>query len=207
MTNKILIIIFSIFQLNSFGQDDKSNELLKQLSENTRSYSFMDVDFDFNFLNTSQEINENQQGNIKISNNKFRLNLNEQIIISDDSTQWIYLKESNELQIMEFDSEDEMLSPNKLFTIYENGYKSQYIELKDNDHIIDLFPLESSEFKNIQIHINKEKIQISKIILFDKNGGSFTYSITKFITNTVFDENLFKFKAEEYPDLEIIDLR
>ena len=207
MTNKILIIIFSIFQLNSFGQDDKSNELLKQLSENTRSYSFMDVDFDFNFLNTSQEINENQQGNIKISNNKFRLNLNEQIIISDDSTQWIYLKESNELQIMEFDSEDEMLSPNKLFTIYENGYKSKYIELKDNDHIIDLFPLESSEFKNIQLHINKEKIQISKIILFDKNGGSFTYYITKFITNTVFDENLFKFKAEEYPDLEIIDLR
>ena len=196
MTNKILIIIFSIFQLNSFGQDDKSNELLKQLSVNTKSYSFMDVDFDFNFLNTSQEINENQQGNIKISNNKFRLNLNEQIIISDDSTQWIYLKESNELQIMEFDSEDEMLSPNKLFTIYENGYKSQYIELKDNDHIIDLFPIESSEFKNIQLHINKEKIQISKIILFDKNGGSFTYSITKFITNTVFDENLFKFKAE-----------
>ena len=207
MTNKILIIIFSIFQLNSFGQDDKSNELLKQLSLNTKSYSYMDVDFDFNFLNTSQEINENQQGNIKISNNKFRLNLNEQIIISDDSTQWIYLKESNELQIMEFDSEDEMLSPNKLFTIYESGYKSQYIELKDNDHIIDLFPIESSEFKNIQLHINKEKIQISKIILFDKNGGSFTYSITKFITNTVFDENLFKFKAEEYPDLEIIDLR
>ena len=207
MTNKILIIIFSIFQLNSFGQDDKSNEILKQLSENTKSYSFMDVDFDFNFLNTSQEINENQQGNIKISNNKFRLNLNEQIIISDDSTQWIYLKESNELQIMEFDSEDEMLSPNKLFTIYENGYKSQYIELKDNDHIIDLFPLESSEFKNIQLHINKEKIQISKIILYDKNGGSFSYSITKFITNTDFDENLFKFNVEEYPDLEIIDLR
>ena len=207
MTNKILIIIFSIFQLNSFGQDDKSNEILKQLSLNTKSYSYMDVDFDFNFLNTSQEINENQQGNIKISNNKFRLNLNEQIIISDDSTQWIYLKESNELQIMEFDSEDEMLSPNKLFTIYENGYKSQYIELKDNDHIIDLFPIESSEFKNIQLHINKEKIQISKIILFDKNGGSFTYYITKFITNTVFDENLFKFKTEEYPDLEIIDLR
>ena len=207
MTNKILIIIFSIFQLNSFGQNDKSNELLKQLSINTKSYSFIDVDFDFNFLNTSQEINENQQGNIKISNNKFRLNLNEQIIISDDSTQWIYLKESNELQIMEFDSEDEMLSPNKLFTIYENGYKSQYIELKDNDHIIDLFPLESSEFKNIQLYINKEKIQISKIILYDKNGGSFSYSITKFITNTDFDENLFKFKVEEYPDLEIIDLR
>ena len=205
--NKILIIIFSIFQLNSFGQDEKSNEILKQLSANTKSYTFMDVDFDFNFINTTQEINENQTGNIKISNNKFRLDLNEQIVISDDSTQWIYLKESNELQIMEFDSEDEMLSPNKLFTIYENGYKNQYVELKDNNHIIDLFPVESNEFKNIQLHINKDKIQLNKIILFDKNGGSFSYTITKFITNTNFDENLFKFNTEEYPDLEIIDLR
>ena len=205
--NKILIIIFSIFQLNSFGQDDKSNEILKQLSANTKSYTFMDVDFDFNFININQEINENQKGNIKISNNKFRLDLNEQIVISDDSTQWIYLKESNELQIMEFDSEDEMLSPNKLFTIYENGYKNQYIELKENNHIIDLFPVESNEFKNIQLHINKDKIQLNKIILFDKNGGSFSYTITKFITNTNFDENIFKFNTEEYPDLEIIDLR
>ena len=205
--NKILIIIFSIFQLNSFGQDEKSNEILKQLSANTKSYTFMDVDFDFNFINTAQEINENQTGNIKISNNKFRLDLNEQIVISDDSTQWIYLKESNELQIMEFDSEDEMLSPNKLFTIYENGYKNQYVELKDNNHIIDLFPVESNEFKNIQLHINKDKIQLNKIILFDKNGGSFSYMITKFITNTNFDENIFKFNTEEYPDLEIIDLR
>ena len=205
--NKILIIIFSIFQLNSFGQDDIADEILKQLSANTKSYKFMDVDFDFNFINTAQEINENQTGNIKISNNKFRLDLNEQIVISDDSTQWIYLKESNELQIMEFDSEDEMLSPNKLFTIYENGYKNQYVELKDNNHIIDLFPLESNEFKNIQLHINKDKIQLNKIILFDKNGGSFSYIITKFITNTNFDENIFKFNTEEYPDLEIIDLR
>ena len=205
--NKILIIIFSIFQLNSFGQDDISDEILKQLSANTKSYTFMDVDFDFNFINITQEINENQKGNIKISNNKFRLDLNEQIVISDDSTQWIYLKESNELQIMEFDSEDEMLSPNKLFTIYENGYKNQYVELKDNNHIIDLFPVESNEFKNIQLHINKDKIQLNKIILFDKNGGSYSYMITKFITNTNFDENIFKFNTEEYPDLEIIDLR
>tara|TARA_B100000902_G_C27122787_1_gene819532 strand:+ start:135 stop:755 length:621 start_codon:yes stop_codon:yes gene_type:complete len=205
--NKVIIIIFSIFQLNSFGQDDKSNEILKQLSTNTKSHTFMDVDFDFNFINTNQEINENQKGNIKINNNNFRLDLNEQIVISNDSTQWIYLKESNELQIMEYDSEDEMLSPNKLFTIYENGYKNQYIELKKNNHIIDLFPIERNEFKNIQLHIDKDKIQLNKIILFDKNGGSFSYTITKFITNTNFDKNLFKFNSEEYPDLEIIDLR
>ena len=207
MKNKILIAVFLFSQLISFGQDEKAEKILKDLSANTKSYSYMDVDFDFIFINTSQDINESQKGNIKINQNKFRLDLNQQLIISDDSIQWIYLKESNELQIMEYDSQDEMISPNKLFTIYENGYKSQYIELKENNHIIDLFPIESNEFKNIQLHIDQDKIQLKKIILFDKNGGSFSYSITKFITDKEIDENAFRFNEANYPDLEIIDLR
>ena len=207
MKNKILIAVFLFSQLISFGQDEKAEKILKDLSANTKSYTYMDVDFDFNFINTSQDINESQKGNIKINQNKFRLDLNQQLIISDDSIQWIYLKESNELQIMEYDSQDDMISPNKLFTIYENGYKSQYIELKENNHIIDLFPIESNEFKNIQLHIDQDKIQLKKIILFDKNGGSFSYSITKLITDKEIDENTFRFNEANYPDLEIIDLR
>ena len=196
-----------MFQLISFGQDDKANDILKQLSENTRSYETMDVDFDFNFVNLSQDINEAQKGNIKIHKNKFRLNLNQQLIISDDSTQWIFLKESNELQIMEYDSEDDMLSPNKLFTIYEKGYKSNYVETTESNHVIDLFPIESNEFKNIQIQVDKNKIQLKKIILFDKNGGSFSYVITRFETNNDLASELFKFNVEDYNDVEIIDLR
>ena len=196
-----------MFQLISFGQDDKANDILKQLSENTRSYETMDVDFDFNFVNLSQDINEAQKGNIKIHKNKFRLNLNQQLIISDDSTQWIFLKESNELQIMEYDSEDDMLSPNKLFTIYENGYKSNYVETTESNHVIDLFPIESNEFKNIQIQVDINKIQLRKIILFDKNGGSFSYVITRFETNNDLASELFKFNVEDYNDVEIIDLR
>ena len=196
-----------MFQLISFGQDDKANDILKQLSENTRSYETMDVDFDFNFVNLSQDINEAQKGNIKIHKNKFRLNLNQQLIISDDSTQWIFLKESNELQIMEYDSEDDMLSPNKLFTIYEKGYKSNYVETTESNHVIDLFPIESNEFKNIQIQVDINKIQLKKIILFDKNGGSFSYVITRFETNNDLASELFKFNIEDYNDVEIIDLR
>ena len=108
---------------------------------------------------------------------------------------------------MEYDSQDDMISPNKLFTIYENGYKSQYIELKEKNHIIDLFPIESNEFKNIQLHIDQDKIQLKKIILFDKNGGSFSYLITKFITDKEIDKNAFRFNEANYTDLEIIDLR
>jgi len=172
--NRTLIFILLTLSIHSYAQDEKSNEILQQLSLNTQAYKNIDVDFNFKFENVTQEISENQKGNIKIVSNKFRLELNQQIIISDDTTQWIYLKESNELQIMEYDSLDDMISPNKLFTIYEEGYKESYIELKKESdltlHIIDLFPIESNAFQKIQLQINSEKIQLHNIILFDKNG-------------------------------------
>ena len=209
--SKTLIFILLTLSIHSYAQDEKSNEILQQLSINTKAYKNIDVDFDFNFENKTQKISENQKGNIKINATKFRLELNQQIIISDDTTQWIYLKESNELQIMEYDSLDDMISPNKLFTIYEEGYKNTYVELKNESgitlHIIDLFPIESNAFQKIQLQINSEKIQLHNIILFDKNGGSFTYLITKFSTDNNLDDNLFKFNSEEYPEIEIIDLR
>ena len=209
--SKTLIFILLTLSIHSYAQDEKSNEILQQLSINTKAYKNIDVDFDFNFENKTQKISENQKGNIKINATKFRLELNQQIIISDDTTQWIYLKESNELQIMEYDSLDDMISPNKLFTIYEEGYKESYIELKKESdltlHIIDLFPIESNAFQKIQLQINSEKIQLHNIILFDKNGGSFTYLITKFTTDANLDDNLFKFNPAEYPEIEIIDLR
>jgi outer membrane lipoprotein carrier protein len=209
--NRTLIFILLTLSIHSYAQDEKSNEILQQLSLNTQAYKNIDVDFNFKFENVTQEISENQKGNIKIESNKFRLELNQQIIISDDTTQWIYLKESNELQIMEYDSLDDMISPNKLFTIYEEGYKNSYVELKNESditlHIIDLFPIESNAFQKIQLQINSEKIQLHNIILFDKNGGSFTYLITKFSTDNNLDDNLFKFNSEEYPEIEIIDLR
>ena len=209
--NRTLIFILLTLSIHSYAQDEKSNEILQQLSINTQAYKNIDVDFNFKFENVTQEISENQKGNIKINGNKFRLELNQQIIISDDTTQWIYLKESNELQIMEYDSLDDMISPNKLFTIYEEGYKNSYVELKNESgitlHIIDLFPIESNAFQKIQLQINSEKIQLHNIILFDKNGGSFTYLITKLSTDNNLDDNLFKFNPAEYPEIEIIDLR
>ena len=74
-----------------------------------------------------------------------------QLIINNGSTHWVYLKEMNEVTIMNYDPEDEdALSPNKLFTIYSEDYKNSYIQTTsvngESMHIIDLFP--NIDFQN-----------------------------------------------------------
>jgi len=218
--NKLFFPLLFVIALSAGAQDSLitnkvdsvSSKILEDLSIQTKSYENIHVNFNFTFKNESQDIFEEQEGNIKIDSNRFRLEINKQIVISDGINQWIYLKEANEVQIMEYDAEDDMMSPNKLFTIYEQGYKSEYIELKEIDskkiHIIDLFSIESNAFRKIQLQIDSNTLQLFNIILYDKNGGSFTYLITDFKTNFEKNNNNdFLFNLTDYPDVEVIDLR
>ena len=208
---KKLIIIFLTTILNTMlvAQNDLAKNILDQLSLTTKSYKNITIKFNFTFINESQNIKENQNGKLILNNNNFRLEMNDQTIINNGETQWIFLNDLNEVQIMEHDPEDDTMNPNKIFSIYEEDYKYNYIELKSEDekkiHLIDLFPKKSNEFIKINIAVNADKNQLERIKIYDKNGGNYTYSITSFITNTNIEP--FIFNINEFPDIEIIDLR
>jgi outer membrane lipoprotein-sorting protein len=132
-----------------------------------------------------------------------------QTIINNGEIQWIYLTDMNEVQIMEHNPEDGMMSPNKLFTIYEKGYKYTYIgaeaEKGKRLHLIDLFPEESGSFMKVSLAIDAVKNQLYKITMHDKNGGTYTYLISSFSSNNTIKP--FTFNAADFPGVEVIDLR
>ena len=206
---KLLTTLLIALSTTLFAQDEVAKDVLDKLSATTKAYTNMTIGFDFIFENKSQSINEQQSGVLVLEGDNFRLEMNEQTIINDGESQWVYLKDINEVQIMEHDPEDDMMSPNKLFTIYEQGYKYTYGGAKAEKgkrlHSIDLFPEESGAFIKVQLLINAAKNQLHKIILFDKNSGTYTYLVTSFKSNT--DVKPFTFNATDYPGVEVIDLR
>ena len=206
---KLLTTLLIALGTTLFAQVEVAKDVLDKLSATTKAYTNMTIGFDFIFENKSQSINEHQSGVLVLEGDNFRLEMNEQTIINDGESQWVYLKDINEVQIMEHDPEDDMMSPNKLFTIYEQGYKYTYggakAEAGKRLHIIDLFPEESGAFIKVQLLINAAKNQLYKIILFDKNSGTYTYLVTSFKCNT--DVKPFTFNATDYQGVEVIDLR
>lgn len=192
-----------------FAQDQVAKDVLDRLSATTKSYKNMTVGFDFIFENKNQNINEKQKGILVLQEEMFRLEMEEQIIINDGESQWIYLADMNEVQIMEHDPEEQMMSPNKLFTIYEEGYKYIYVgaeaEKGKRLQIIDLFPEESGAFMKVTLAVDAAKNQLHKITMHDKNGGTYAYLVTNFKSNTAIAP--FIFKTVDYPGVEAIDLR
>jgi outer membrane lipoprotein-sorting protein len=206
--NKITTILLLAISSTLFAQDPVAKEALDKLRATTKSYKNMTISFDFIIENKSQNIKEIQQGILVLQEDNFRLEIEEQTIINDGESQWIYLADMNEVQIMENDPEEEM-TPNKLFTIYENGYKYTYVgansEKGKRVQLIDLLPEESGEFMKINIAIDAAKNEIYRIRMHDKNGGTYTYQVTSFKSNTTIKP--FYFDTEKHQGVDVIDLR
>jgi outer membrane lipoprotein-sorting protein len=207
--NKIFTILLIALSIALFAQDQVAKDVLDKLSATTKSYKNMTIGFDFIFENTSQNIKETQKGILILEADNFRLEMDAQTVINNGESQWVYLADMNEVQIMEHDPEDDMMSPNKLFTIYEKGYKYTYVgaeaEKGKRLQIIDLFPEESSAFMKVTLAVDAAKNQLHKITIHDKNGGTYTYLITLFSSNTTVEP--FTFNPTDYEGVEVIDLR
>ena len=207
--NKILTILLITLSYTLFSQDQVAKDVLDKLSTTTKSYKNMTIGFNFILENTSQNIKENQKGILILEDDNFRLEMDAQTIINDGESQWVYLADMNEVQIMEHDPEDDMMNLNKLFTIYEKGYKYTYVGAESEKgkrlQIIDLIPEKSGAFMKVTLAVDAAKNQLQKITIHDKNGGTYTYLITAFTSNTTVKP--FTFNAADFPGVEVIDLR
>jgi len=206
--NKITTILLLAISSTLFAQDQVAKDVLDKLSATTKSYKNITIGFDFIIENKSQNIKETQQGILVLQEDNFRLEIDAQTIINDGESQWVYLADMNEVQIMEHDPEEEM-TPNKIFNIYENGYKYTYIGASSEKgkrlQLIDLFPEVSGEFMKINIAIDAAKNEIYRIRMHDKNGGTYTYLVNSFKSNTTIKP--FYFDTEKHQGVEVIDLR
>lgn len=211
---KSLIILF-LAVATSFSalaqQDQKAKTILDKLSAKTKAYKTIKAEFQFNISNKSEGINESQTGKIQIKGDKYVLSISGQEVISNGSTIYTIIKDAEEVQINSMPDEDEedFISPNTIFTLYETGFKYKYVKEDKGMHIINLYPkdAEDKEFHRIALYINKAKNQISKVKIYGKDGSTTTYSIKAFTANSAIPDSNFSFDKSKYPKFEIVDLR
>ena len=202
---KVLLILLLLPSF-LFSQE-RANEILDKVSQKTASYSTIEAHFINTIINEKAGINESQKGVLYLQGNLYRLELEDQTIISDGESNWIHLIDEEEVQIIEVDDEEESMSPSKMFTIYQEGYKKQFVSETNSNYIIDLIPKESGSFIKIELRINKKEMRIAGFTLFDKNGGSYAYDVKLFKENQIFEKGFFQFNTSAHPNVDLIDLR
>ena len=203
---KLIIIALIALSNNILAQDQIAKKILDRLHTSMKSYKNITINFDFVIENKNQNIKDTQTGTLILEGEKFQLIMDNQTIINDGETQWVYLANMNEVQIIQHDTEDDMMNLNKLFSIYKEEYKYTYVgNEKKHLQIINLYPKKSNELIKINIAVDSITHQLKRIVIHDKNGGTYTYLVKSFAINT--NIKPFIFDIANFPAVEVIDLR
>jgi outer membrane lipoprotein-sorting protein len=209
-----ILIVFLIFsgQLTFAQAKKSSDDILKEVSEKTKSFSSIRISFTYNMDNPSAKVHESEMGTLLVKGDQYRLDIAGQKVISDNKTVWTYIAEANEVQINAVEEDKNVLTPTRLLTSYSEDYKSKLTGEINKDgraqYVIELKPNADKSFTNVELNVDKELLRITRIAIQDKSGNTFSYLVNKFEPNvsTVKDSD-FIFNANDYPGVEVIDMR
>ena len=218
MKFKILPIVLIMCYLGVNGQtagdhDPKAKAILDGVSAKTKTYTAMNIAFKYSMDNKQDNIHESQEGTLLLKGKSYRLKMAGTEMYSDGKTLWTYLVDDEEVQISEPQYEEGTLSPTNIFTIYEKGFKYQYVKEETKDgrtiQLINLFPedADSKPYHTIKLRVDKAKKQIYSIAIIGKEGDDYTYTILKLDANPKTTLADFKIDKAKHPDVEVIDLR
>jgi outer membrane lipoprotein-sorting protein len=209
MKNLLIIAIFIAYSITGFAQNDsKATVILNEVSAKTKSFKTIKIDFTYAMDNTKEKIHDKFKGTLLSKGDKYKLTAAGQDVISDGKIIWTYLKDANEVQINNAGEDDDSFTPTKLLSGYNKDYKSKFIEEKGNDQVIELYPLKKGKsFTKVRLTIDKTKKQVSRFVIYDRNGSTFSYIVDKFITDQAIADALFTFNKADYPGVEVNDMR
>ena len=215
---KILLLIFGLFTMLSYSQDNSDAELLlNKVSENIKNYENIYINYAYTLQNIEEDINQTNNGSFVTEDEKWRFEMLGVTRIFDGNKLYSISPDDEEVTISSQDPEDETtITPNKMLYFYEDGYyfemdESRFIgngQFRKKIQYVKLIPKDSeAEIKYILLGIDTEFNQIYEVIETGKNETVTTISIVDFEFNLPLDSKLFVFDEEKYKDyyMNILD--
>lgn len=154
----------------------------------------------------------NNGGFLYAKGDKYHMKLDGNLFISDGLTVWSFMEEINEVHISDFLESEGMITPTSLLENYQDDFRALWIRQElhrgKTVNVIDLVPEDPyTAFSKYRIAIEKDTQLIAYVVAYDRQGGTYSYIITKTNTNPDIPEALFTFNPDNHPDIEVIDLR
>lgn len=208
-----ILLVLSL-TVAAFGQDSpQSRAILDKTHSGYMLSNGIKLSFTSSIGEAGANLFDSQKGEAFIKGNKFRLEMDEMDIWFDGTTQWVLLKDVDEVNISNpTESELASVSPLALLGIYREGYTlkapvSKTVNGK-NVNYIDMTPVAAnSDIKAISVAVDKTNNRLVQVIMTMSNDILTKIDITDYNDNFKFNDSEFIFNKNNHPGVEIVDLR
>lgn len=201
-------------QLTLTVRAQTSDKILSDLSNKAKNYTTVYAEYSSQLIDKVNDVDVKQSGKVYVKGEKYYVELGDYTMISDGQSVWTYEKAVNDCYIDYLeDVADGSLSPSKMFTIWEDGFKHEFKgETKEGAQIlywINLYPTNPTEknYHTIQLYVDKAKMEVVKFIVKGREGSDIIYKLDKFAPNQTINDTQFKFDPKKFPGVNVIDNR
>lgn len=218
--HKILIIgIASLFLFSStHGQNQPEraaeatgNQLMKDARQHIKSFRSLKIFFTYNLENSSKNLRESVKGELISQGDRYHMSLSGNLFVSDGVNTWTYLKEMNEVYINTLANSEGGLTPTSILNDFETQFRAKHIRRESHQgrsvEIIDLVPRTPQVFFKFRVALDATTKMLVYTIAYDREGGTYTYTIDRVETNPAITPQQFTFNAANFPGIEVVDLR
>ena len=209
MKKTISILTAILFVVTGLAQSDpEAKEILDKASAKIDGYKTLKIKFGVTIVSPDDEMS--QKGTIYLKGDKYKLDMTDQEVYNDGVTVTTYIKEENtcfKTAVEDIDEED-MMSPDELLTLYEDGYKMKYGGEQEyansTCHVIFLYPKdpENAKFHTVKMLVNKEKNEVVYAYLKGKDGTNMKYKLVSMEKDVPMSDDTFVFNEAEHPGVE-----
>ena len=213
---KALFHILLLALIPVFASAQNSAEAKKILDKAYNLYeesNGIKLSFSMTVTETSGSKYPTQSGIALVKKNKFKLETDNMETWFDGKTQWVLMKDTDEVNISNPTSKEvASISPLALLSMYKSGYTlgnpASKINRGKSVYQIEMTPTtQQGDFKRISVLVDKQNSSILHVELTMKNNSKSNIDISNYNANNNFPDATFVFNKSLHPNAEVIDLR
>ena len=215
MKKKFCLFVLFFITCSLCAQNQKANIQVAPVIEKTvqkyNALSSFSIEFKMNMENNNKTT-QRFEGVLWVKKEKYFLSFEDQVIANDGKVMWNYQKNVNEATLFEaVDDDFSFFHPAKMLNNWNKEYVAKFIREEEKQKkqilIVDLTPKKQSSFYKIRLFIDKNTSYIQQIRMYEMDNATITYTITKFTPNPAIADTKFSFNKNDYPNVQINDMR
>lgn len=142
--------------------------------------------------------------------NKYRVELPNQLVVTDGKTVWTFSKDLNQVMIDRLSADAGNPLPGELLLKYSRDYRATILREETVDgtrtYVIELLPKKEGEFvKKARVWVDRERWVVVRLLQEDLNGNVTVYNVLKLVENPKLGDELFTFEIRE--GIQVVDMR
>ncbi len=199
-----------IFLVRLFAQQTSPSEILEKVRTNYSQLNDVSAQFTQTVKMKFRQTAQKKSGTIQLKKrNKFRIETEQQTIVTDGKTVWMYSPANKQVLVDTFKTNHQPFSTEQFLLGLPKDFFAESIRHEEHYIVINLKPTKTNQpsfsVRSLKIWVNPETWTVEKIEYDDKNNTVTFIELSDIRFNKGIDDKNFQFEISK--EMKVVDLK